>query len=118
MIRYWRSILFLIFIFVICTIPIPKQSAEVNLITSKIGFDKMVHFILFYILIRIVIFESTNLIKFEIILSMIFALAAIIEFIQFNYSSTRSAEWADFYASIAGGFFAIIYKFKDHFFKM
>ena len=105
LIKYWKSILFIVFLCVLSFSP----SSNFKRFPSFFGVDKVVHFLLYIFLAFILVFDNREmiirqltkkLIAYAIVFPII--LGGVIEIVQENFFPPRSAEWFDWFMDIAG----------------
>ena len=104
------SVLWAILIFVLCATPGQYLPSEKWL--ELIAFDKFVHATIFFILLSLAFLKAFkhNQSSFVFVMSFIFAFfyGAILEFMQANYFSNRSADFYDIAANTAGCVIAVL----------
>jgi VanZ family protein len=104
------SIVWAILIFVLCATPGQYLPSEEWL--ELIGFDKFVHASIFFILLSLAFLKAFKhqQSSFVFVMSFIFAFfyGVILEFMQANYFSNRSADFYDIAANTAGCFIAVL----------
>lgn len=86
---------------------IPKPKLDV------VGFDKWVHFVFYVVLSALIWFETkgirlTNYKIFIWIFLIPSLYGGLIELVQLTVTNSRSAEWGDWIADIAGSFLAYL----------
>ena len=108
--QYKKTIGFFVLIFVLCLSPSPAVSKKLGW-TISFGFDKWVHFGLYFVLFLIWDTETTRLYPFAnqfVILAVIIGIG--IELLQKIMPFHRSAELADVFADVSGllfGYFLV-----------
>ena len=104
------SVLWAILIFVLCATPGQYLPSEKWL--ELIAFDKFVHATIFFILLSLAFLKAFkhNQSSFVFVMCFIFAFfyGAILEFMQANYFSNRSADFYDIAANTAGCVIAVL----------
>ena len=104
------SILWAILIFVLCATPGQYIPSEKWL--ELIGFDKLIHASIFFILLSLVFLKAFKHQQstFVFVMTFIFAFfyGVILEFMQANYFSNRSADFYDIAANTAGCVIAVL----------
>ena len=104
------SVLWAILIFVLCATPGQYLPSEKWL--ELIAFDKFVHATIFFILLSLGFLKAFkhHQSSFVFVMSFIFAFfyGAILEFMQANYFSNRSADFYDIAANTAGSVIAVL----------
>lgn len=104
------SILWAILIFVLCATPGQYLPSEKWL--ELIGFDKLIHASIFFILLSLVFLKAfkhqQSTFVFVMCFTFIFFYGVILEFMQANYFSNRSADFYDIAANTAGCVIAVL----------
>lgn len=104
------SVLWAILIFVLCATPGQYLPSEKWL--ELIAFDKFVHATIFFILLSLAFLKAFkhNQSSFVFVMSFIFVFfyGVILEFMQANYFSNRSADFYDIAANTAGSVIAVL----------
>lgn len=112
--KYWRSSVWTVIIILATTLPsssIPKSS-----LLQIPHFDKLVHFVLFFVLALFILSERNSLrqqgklanraITFALSISIAYGL--IIELLQYFLLPTRSGSLYDFMANVLGAIMAVV----------
>jgi VanZ family protein len=112
--KYWRSSVWTVIIILATTLPsssIPKSS-----LLQIPHFDKLVHFVLFFVLALLILSERNSLrqqgkltnraIVFALSISIAYGL--IIELLQYFLLPTRSGSLYDFMANVLGAIMAVV----------
>jgi len=110
--HYWLTILWALFILIICDIKMGKVSGSPLFFP---GFDKLVHCGLYFVL---VVFYSTNHIKKHGVIKLSYGIAlmitiaaivfgGLIELLQAYVFTWRSGEWDDLFADAVGACMAM-----------
>jgi VanZ family protein len=109
----WPGIFWAFLILILCSLP-GSEIPEVPFLFDE--FDKVVHFILYFVLAALLYRGLVNQNKYklanQIILFMVFVICAfyggIIELYQGFFIPERSADFYDFIADVAGCFFGLV----------
>ena len=104
------SVLWAILIFVLCATPGQYLPSEKWL--ELIAFDKFVHASIFFILLSLVFLKAVkhqqSTFVFVMCFIFVFFYGVILEFMQANYFSNRSADFYDIAANTAGCVIAVL----------
>ena len=104
------SVLWAILIFVLCATPGQYLPSEKWL--ELIGFDKLIHASIFFILLSLAFLKAVKHQQSPFVFMMcfifIFFYGVVLEFMQANYFSNRSADFYDIAANTAGCVIAVL----------
>lgn len=104
------SVLWAILIFVLCATP--GQYIPTEKWLELFGFDKLIHASIFFILLSLVFLKAfkhqQSTFVFVMCFTFIFFYGVILEFMQANYFSNRSADFYDIAANTAGCVIAVL----------
>lgn len=113
------SILWAIFIFILCATPGQYIPSEKWL--ELIGFDKFIHASIFFILLSLVFLKAIKHHQSSFIFVMCFIFAffygVILEFMQANYFSNRNADFYDIASNTLGCLIAVLIFKKKSIYK-
>lgn len=118
--KHWKSLVWAVIVFIACSVP-GNQVPDVSLINIP-HFDKIVHFILFFVLTILLVseFNKLNLEKKTLSIAYLWSsfisigYGVAIEALQHFVFASRSASFGDVFANSLGVLFAIlIYRYVN-----
>lgn len=105
--KYKRTILVLIGILLLCLLPISKNVGNEKFFVF-IGFDKWVHFILYFTLFNVWSKENQRVQeKLQLFVYLAIFFGGFVEICQALGPFNRTAEWSDFFADLSGILFGV-----------